>query len=100
MVPQRPLPDPAFSVQAVSATPPRRPTPGAPVRTRPLATAAAAALLVRAAAGPAAARGTAASTAKPAAGTATSALTLLSLALAGHDVKVGTVALTSDTLSG
>jgi hypothetical protein len=68
------------------------------VRIRPLAAAAAAALVLGIA-GPAAAS-TAATTAKPAAGTATSAVTLLSLALAGHDVRVGTVALRSDTVSG
>ncbi|MDT7546802.1 MAG: hypothetical protein QOE99_2912 [Actinomycetota bacterium] len=70
------------------------------MRTRPLATAAVAAVLLGAVAGPAAARGTAVTAATPAAGTATSAITLLSLALAGHDVRVGSVALTSDTTSG
>jgi hypothetical protein len=70
------------------------------VRHRPLATAAAAALVIGALAGPAAARGTVVSTAKPAAGTATSALNVLSLALAGHSVQVGGVALTSDTVTG
>ncbi|MCU1672041.1 MAG: hypothetical protein JWN77_154 [Frankiales bacterium] len=70
------------------------------VRHRPLATAAAAALLIGAVVGPAAARGTAAPVAAPAAGTATSALNILSLALAGHAVQVGGVALTSDTVTG
>ena len=69
------------------------------MRHRPLATAAAAALVLGVVAGPAAARGTAAET-QTAAGTATSALNLLSLALAGHAVDVGRVALTSDTVTG
>src|SRR3954467_1715621 len=70
-----------------------------PVRIRPLA-AGSAAVLVLGIAGPAVAGTTAASSTKPAAGTANSAVTLLSLALAGHDVRVGTVALRSDTVSG
>ncbi|MCA1710190.1 MAG: hypothetical protein LC789_00560 [Actinobacteria bacterium] len=70
------------------------------MRHRPLATAAAAALLLGAIAGPAAARSTATPAAAPAAGSATSALNILSLALAGHAVQVGGVALTSDTLTG
>jgi hypothetical protein len=69
------------------------------VRIRLLAPAAAGAVLLGAVAGPAVAS-TTATTSRPAAGTATSALTLLGLALAGHDVSVGTVALTSDTVSG
>jgi hypothetical protein len=68
------------------------------VRIRLLAPAAAGVLLIGAVAGPAVA--TSATVARPAAGSATSALTLLSLALAGHDVRVGNVALTSDTLTG
>ena len=70
------------------------------MRPRPLAAVAVAALLIGAAAGPAAARGTAAGTAQPAAGTATSALNLLSLALATHQLQVGGIALTSDTVTG
>ncbi|MCW2571093.1 MAG: hypothetical protein JWO88_1151 [Frankiales bacterium] len=69
------------------------------MRIRPLATAAAAALVLGVA-GPAVAASTAATAAQPAAGTATSGLTLLGLALAGHDVRVGSVALVSDTVSG
>lgn len=69
------------------------------MRHRPLAAAAVAALLVGAAAGPAAARSTAVD-ATPAAGTATSALEVLSLALANHRLQVGRLALTSDTVAG
>ena len=36
----------------------------------------------------------------PAAGTATSALTLLSLELAGHDIRAGNVTMTTETLTG
>lgn len=68
------------------------------MRIRPLAAAAAAALVVGVA-GPAVAVSTA-TAAKPPAGTATTGLTLLSLALAGHDVRVGSVALSSSTASG
>ena len=68
------------------------------MRPRPLAVTAVAAVLVATAAGPAAARSTAA--ADTPVGTATSALNLLSLALANHSVQVGGVALTSDTVSG
>src|SRR3954451_809512 len=77
----------------------RSETPGALVRIRSLA-AGSAAVLVLGIAGPAVAGTTAASSTKPAAGTANSAVTLLSLALAGHDVRVGTVDLRSDTVSG
>jgi hypothetical protein len=66
---------------------------------RSLATAAAAALLLGAAAVPASAAVPTAPPARPG-GTATSALTLLSLALAGHDVRVGGVTLASDSLKG
>ncbi|MCW2724643.1 MAG: hypothetical protein JWN35_1564 [Frankiales bacterium] len=66
---------------------------------RSLATAAAAALLLGAAAVPASAADPTAPPARPG-GTATSALTLLSLALAGHDVRVGGVTLASDSLKG
>ncbi|MBK5307635.1 MAG: hypothetical protein JJD92_13170 [Frankiaceae bacterium] len=69
------------------------------MRIRPLATAAAAALVLGVG-GPAVAATSAATVAQPAAGSATSGLTLLSLALAGHDIRVGSVALTSSTLSG
>ncbi|MCU1592590.1 MAG: hypothetical protein JWP11_3846, partial [Frankiales bacterium] len=69
------------------------------VRIRPLAAVAAAALVLGLG-GPAVAATSASSAARPAAGSATSGLTLLSLALAGHDVRVGSVALVSDTLSG
>jgi hypothetical protein len=73
-----------------------------PVRIRPLATAAAAALVLGVG-GPAVAATSAAPAApaaKPPAGTATTGLTLLSLALAGHDLRVGSVALTTSTASG
>jgi hypothetical protein len=69
-----------------------------PVRIRPLATAAAAALVLGVA-GPAVAVSSAPA-AKPPAGTASTGLTLLSLALAGHDVRVGSVVLSSSTVSG
>jgi len=69
------------------------------VRHRPLATAASAALVLGVIAGPATATASAASS-DAAAGSATSALQILSLALAGHQADVGTVALTSDTVSG
>ena len=62
----------------------------------PLATAVALALVVGAVAVPGAA--SAADKPAPAAGTATSALHLLELALAGHAVSVGGVSLTSDTV--
>jgi flagellin-like hook-associated protein FlgL len=68
---------------------------------RPLAIVAAAALLLGAAAVPASAQGpTTATSPARAGGNASSALTLLSLALGGHDVRVGAVTLTSDTLTG
>ena len=70
------------------------------MRIRPhvtLAATVAAALLV-AAAGPVSAASTA-PVPRPAAGTATSALNLLELALAGHAVSVGGVSLTSDTVN-
>ena len=69
------------------------------MRHRPLATAAAAALVLGLVAGPAATTASAASAGKSA-GTATSALQILSLALAAHRAEVGNVALTSDTVSG
>jgi hypothetical protein len=69
------------------------------VRIRPLAASAAAALVLGLA-GPAVAATSAPAAVRPAAGTATSGLTLLALALAGHDVRVGSVALVSDTVSG
>ncbi|MDX6198221.1 MAG: hypothetical protein QOJ79_1372 [Actinomycetota bacterium] len=69
------------------------------MRIRPLATAAAAALVLGVA-GPAVAVSTATTAAKPPAGSASTGLTLLSLALAGHDVRVGSVALSSSTVSG
>lgn len=68
------------------------------MRIRPLAAVAAAAL-VAGLVGPAVAAAAPAAP-RPAAGTATSELTLLGLALAGHDVRVGSVALVSDTVSG
>ena len=68
------------------------------MRIRPLATAAAAALVVGVA-GPAVAV-TSAPAAKPPAGSASTGLTLLSLALAGHDIRVGSVALSSSTATG
>jgi hypothetical protein len=70
-----------------------------PVRIRPLATAAAAALVLGVG-GPAVASASAPAAPQPPAGTATTGLTLLSLALAGHDVRVGSVALTTSTISG
>jgi hypothetical protein len=69
------------------------------VRIRPLATAAAAALVLGVG-GPAVASASAPSATKPPAGTATTGLTLLSLALAGHDIRVGAVALSTSTISG
>ena len=69
------------------------------MRIRILAPAAAGAVLLGAVAGPAVASTTAAAP-RPAAGTASSALTLLSLALAGHDVRVGSVSLVSETMDG
>ncbi|MDT7571018.1 MAG: hypothetical protein QOE05_1192 [Actinomycetota bacterium] len=69
------------------------------MRIRPLATAAAAALVLGVA-GPAVAVSAAPAAAKPPAGTASTGLTLLSLALAGHDVRVGSVVLSSSTVSG
>lgn len=67
------------------------------MRTRPLLTtsAAVAALALGAAASTAGA-----DTTTPAAGTSSSSLTLLDLALAGHDLHVGKVALLGSTLSG
>ncbi len=75
------------------------------MRARPLATAAAAALVVGAVAGPALAVAhssgvsrTAGTATVPAVGSATSTLTLLSLLAGSHDIQVGGVTLSTDTL--
>lgn len=66
------------------------------MRIHPLAAAATAAALLGAVAGPA----LAGTSDAPAAGTATSSLNVLHLSLGGHEIAIGTVALSSDTLSG